>query len=137
MKSRIVNIECAGYTFWQLFLWQQQMFLYLVVVFAATIDVSISGSCFCGDYRCVYIWQLFLWRLKMCLYVQAVLRHFTERRHLTELYIIKGYSVKFLTQTPNRSLNLLYYNSKVCVCVCLCTFYSKTVNGNDLILFAS
>ena len=25
----------------------------------------------------------------------------------------------------------------VCVCVCLCTFYSKTVNGNDLILFAS
>ena len=39
--------------------------------------------------------------------------------------------------------NNLYYNSEVCVrvcvcvCVCLCTFYSKTVNGNDLILFAS
>ena len=39
----------------------------------------------------------------------------------------------------------LYYNSEVCVCacacvcvrVCLCTFYSKMVNGNDLILFAS
>ena len=25
----------------------------------------------------------------------------------------------------------------MCVCVCLCTFYLKTVNGNDLILFAS
>ena len=31
----------------------------------------------------------------------------------------------------------LYYNSEVCLCVCLCTFYLKTVNGNDLILFAS
>ena len=33
----------------------------------------------------------------------------------------------------------LYYNSEVCVCVsvCLCRFYLKTVNGNDLILFAT
>ena len=31
----------------------------------------------------------------------------------------------------------LYYNSEVCVCVCLCTFYLKTVNGNDLVLFVS
>ena len=33
----------------------------------------------------------------------------------------------------------LYYNSEVCVClsVCLCRFYLKTVNGNDLILFAN
>ena len=29
----------------------------------------------------------------------------------------------------------LYYNSEVCVC--LCRFYLKTVNGNDLILFAT
>ena len=33
----------------------------------------------------------------------------------------------------------LYYNSEVCVClsVCLCRFYLKTVNVNDLILFAT
>ena len=36
-------------------------------------------------------------------------------------------------------LKHLYYNSEVCVClsVCLCRFYLKTVNGNDLILFAT
>ena len=52
-------------------------------------------------------------------------------------------------------LHNLYYNSEVCVCVCLCVclcvcvcvcvclsvclcrFYLKTVNGNDLILFAT
>ena len=41
---------------------------------------------------------------------------------------------------PGGKINL-YYNSEVCVCVCvsvcLCRFYLKTVNGNDLILFAT
>ena len=69
----------------------------------------------------------------------------TERLNQIKLLVSECYLNSFYHMDKRKlhscavSIAYLYYNSEVCVClsVCLCTFYLKTVNGNDLILFAS
>ena len=69
---------------------------------------------------------------KTCLLKGNVLSVYTKARNI---------NILVWCQPSKEAIYVIYISIYIiipkCVCVCLCTFYLKTVNGNDLILFAS
>ena len=67
-------------------------------------------------------------------YVGTLLEVFTNKIYIC-IYIIYIYNI-YIIQTIFLYIYIIIPKG-ACVCVYFCTFYLKTVNGNDLILFAS